>query len=266
MSEFTETITPGAASSSGRKMVAGVSSSRLVHGTYYPHIDGIRALAVLPVVFFHIFPWLCPGGFSGVDVFFVISGYLITGNILRDLQNDRFTLTDFYHRRIRRIFPANFSLIAGVFVIGCVIYYCVPLKHLGDTVVASTLFSSNLFFWNNVGDYFAPKTHQNPLLNLWSLSVEEQFYLFVPLLCAFVFKFRRNLVAPVLATVGIISFCAAVYAVDRGKQSSAFYLLHYRAWELATGCVLAAIIGSRDQILCSGQRSGEVSPLAGKIG
>lgn len=240
--------------------MAGASSSRLVHGPYFPHIDGIRALAVLPVVLFHIFPRLCPGGFSGVDVFFVISGYLITGNILRDLQNGRFTIRGFYHRRIRRIFPAAFTLIAGVFVAGCAIYYCVPLRRLGDTVVASALFSANLFFWNNVGNYFEPGVHQHPLLNLWSLSVEEQFYLFIPLLCAVVFRFSRRLVAPTLATVGMLSFCGAVYAVASGNQSSAFYLLHYRAWELATGCVLAAIVDWRQQTPCSAQGAGDVAP------
>ncbi len=264
MKEFSQSITQTTANPCGRDLLAGVSSSRVVHGLYFPHIDGIRALAVLPVVVFHVFPWLCPGGFCGVDVFFVISGYLITSNILRDLQNDCFTIRGFYHRRIRRIFPANFALLAGVFVIGCIIYYCVPLKRLADTMVASTLFSANLFFWNNVGDYFEPEVHMNPLLNLWSLSVEEQFYLFIPLLCAVVFKFRRRLVAPALATVGILSFCGAISAMASGKQSSAFYLLHYRAWELATGCVLAAVFDLRQQPQRSKQASVEFASCGWK--
>lgn len=260
MSESPELITQTTSGPFGCDLVAGASSSRLVHRTYFPHIDGIRALAVLPVVLFHIFPWLCPGGFSGVDVFFVISGYLITGNILRELQKDRFTIQGFYHRRIRRIFPANFALLAGVFVAGCTIYYSVPLKRLGDTMVASTLFSANLFFWNNAGDYFAAEVHQNPLLNLWSLSVEEQFYLFIPLLCAVVFKLRRDLVVPVLATLGILSFLGALYAVANERQSSAFYLLHYRAWELLAGCVLAAMVHSRQQTRRSEHDPGDVTP------
>jgi len=227
--------------------MSSVVSRQLVHGKYFPHIDGIRALAVIPVVLYHIFPWLCPGGFTGVDVFFVISGYLITGNILRSLEKGNFTIRDFYHRRIRRIFPANFALILVVFVIGCIIYYSVPLKRLGDTMVASTMFSANLFFWNNVGNYFASEVHQNPLLNLWSLSVEEQFYLFIPLLSAVVFRFRKNMVIPVLATLGILSFSASIYVVSRNQQSSAFYLLQYRAWELLVGCILAAIVHFRHQ-------------------
>src|SRR3954467_5856303 len=98
-------------------------SSQIIHGEYHPHIDGIRALAVLPVVLFHVLARLCPGGFAGVDVFFVISGYLITGGILRDLAKDQFTIRNFYHRRIRRILPAYFALIGGVFVTGCAFYY-----------------------------------------------------------------------------------------------------------------------------------------------
>jgi len=113
-------------------------SAKVIHGEYYPHIDGIRALAVLPVVLFHVLAPLCPGGFAGVDVFFVISGYLIAGGIFRDLEKDRFTIRNFYHRRIRRIMPAYFAMIAGVFAIGCALYYVTPLKVLGDAVVAST--------------------------------------------------------------------------------------------------------------------------------
>ena len=216
-------------------------SSSVIHGEYYPHIDGIRALAVLPVVLFHILAILCPGGFAGVDVFFVISGYLITGGILRDLERDRFTIRNFYHRRIRRIMPAYFALIAGVFAAGCAIYYSTPLIHLGDASVMGTLFSANLYFWKMGGDYFAPDVHGNPLLHLWSLSVEEQFYLFIPLLCAIVWKIRRRAVMPVFATLATLSLAGAIYAVMTGRQNSAFYLLHFRAWELLAGSLLAML-------------------------
>ena len=216
-------------------------SSSVIHGEYYPHIDGIRALAVLPVVLFHILAILCPGGFAGVDVFFVISGYLITGGILRDLERDRFTIRNFYHRRIRRIMPAYFALIAGVFAAGCAIYYSTPLIHLGDASVMGTLFSANLYFWKMGGDYFAPDVHGNPLLHLWSLSVEEQFYLFIPLLCAIVWKIRRRAVMPVFATLATLSLAGAIYAVMTGRQNSAFYLLHFRAWELFAGSLLAML-------------------------
>jgi peptidoglycan/LPS O-acetylase OafA/YrhL len=216
-------------------------SKQVIHGTYYPHIDGIRALAVLPVLLFHVLDRLCPGGFAGVDVFFVISGYLITGGILRDSEAKRFTIRNFYYRRIRRIMPAYVVLIAGVFAAGCAIYYSLPLIHLGDASVMGTLFSANLYFWKLTGDYFAPDARTNPLLHLWSLSVEEQFYLFIPLLCATMWRFRRRWLVPMLGMIATLSFAGATYAVAKGHSNSAFYLLHYRAWELLAGSLLATL-------------------------
>ncbi len=216
-------------------------SAQAIHGEYYPHIDGIRALAVLPVVLFHILAMLCPGGFAGVDVFFVISGYLITGGILRDLAKDRFTIRNFYYRRIRRIMPAYFVMIIGVFVTGCTLYYATPLIYLSNAVTAGTLFLANIHFWKMGGDYFAPQLHSQALLHLWSLSVEEQFYLFIPLFCAIIWKFRRRLIAPILSLLAILSLGSAIYAVISGKQNSAFYFLHFRAWELLAGSLLAML-------------------------
>ena len=208
-------------------------------GTYFPHIDGIRALAVLPVLLFHLAPGLCPGGFAGVDVFFVISGYLITGGILRDLKQDRFTVANFYHRRIRRIIPAYLFLIAGVYLAGCVIYYASPLILLGDSVSASTMFLANHFFRALGGDYFAPDLHLQPLLNLWSLSVEEQFYLFIPLACSVTWAFRPRLLPWMLGGLALLSLVAAAVAVALHRQVDAFYFLHFRAWELLAGALLA---------------------------
>jgi peptidoglycan/LPS O-acetylase OafA/YrhL len=185
-------------------------SAQVIHSEYFPHIDGIRALAVLPVMLFHILPPLCPGGFTGVDVFFVISGYLITGGILRDLKNARFTIRNFYHRRIRRIMPAYFALIAGVFVAGCGFYHAAPLIGLGDAVAAGTLFVANYHFWRLEGDYFGPNMHTQALLHLWSLSVEEQFYLFIPLLCAIIWKFQRRFVSPALALLAVLSLAGSI--------------------------------------------------------
>jgi len=220
-------------------------TSRVIHGEYYPHIDGIRALAVIPVVLFHILGFLCPGGFAGVDVFFVISGYLITGGILRDLARDRFSVRNFYFRRIRRIMPAYFAMIIGVFAAGCTFYYAAPLAYLSESVAASTLFCANIHFWRLGGGYFAPQIHTQPLLHLWSLSVEEQFYLFIPLLCALVWKFRRGLVAPALALLAILSITGAIRAVMNGNPKDAFYLFHYRAWELLAGSLLAMLAVSK---------------------
>ena len=216
-------------------------SNQVIHGAYYPHIDGIRAFAVLPVVLFHILACLCPGGYAGVDVFFVISGYLITGGILRDLALGRFTIRDFYHRRIRRILPAYFAVVAGVFAFGCAVYHALPLMRLADATTMGTLFVANQYLWNVGGDYFSPDIHTNPLLHLWSLSVEEQFYLFIPVICLLVWKFRRRWLLPLLAALALGSLGWAMYAMASGRQVMAFYVLPLRAWELLAGSLLAMI-------------------------
>lgn len=208
---------------------------------YRSEIDGLRCFAVIPVVLYHILAALCPGGFAGVDVFFLISGYLITSGILRDLDRDKFTIRNFYYRRIRRIMPAYFALILGVFAVGCVLYYSTPLLYLSDTVISGSLFSSNFYFYLFSDNYFAPDVHNNALLHLWSLSVEEQFYLFIPLLCAFVWKRRRTWLRPLFLSLAITSFAGAIYAIHIGKASSAFYLIHFRAWELLAGSLLAML-------------------------
>jgi len=209
---------------------------------YYPHIDGIRAFAVLPVLLFHIKASLCPGGFAGVDVFFVISGYLITGGILRDLIKNEFTISNFYHRRIRRILPAYFAVVACVFTFGCTVYYILPLMHLADSTVMGSLFMANQYLWSIGGDYFSPDIHANPLLHLWSLSVEEQFYLLIPLIYLLIWKFRPNLAMPVVVLLTLVSFVGAVYAIHLNKQTAAFYLLPFRAWELLAGSFLAILM------------------------
>lgn len=207
--------------------------------TYYPHIDGIRALAVLPVVFYHILARLCPGGFAGVDVFFVISGYLIVGGILRDLENGRFTLSSFYYRRIRRIMPAYCVMIAIVFGIGSIVYYSWPLRDLGEASLMGSLFSANLYFWKISGDYFSSGVQTNPLLHLWSLSVEEQFYMVIPLLCMVVWGRHKKIMVPVMVCLTLVSLIGAILAVRSGGQNNAFYLLHLRGWELLVGALLS---------------------------
>ena len=222
-------------------MTSNNYAEKIIHGSYFPHIDGIRALAVLPVLLYHILAKMCPGGFAGVDVFFVISGYLITGGILRDLRNNRFSIQNFYHRRIRRIMPAYFVMIAGVFASGCVFYYSSLLKNLGDASVMGSLFSANFYYWIIGDDYFALNVKDSPLLHLWSLSVEEQFYLFIPLLCFLIWKYRPRWIAPALSLITMFSLIGAIFAVSTGKHSAAFYFLHYRAWELLAGSLLAML-------------------------
>ena len=161
-----------------------------IHGTYFPHIDGLRTFAVLAVVLYHLQEGICPGGYAGVDIFFVISGYLIGGGLIRNLKEGTFSLTSFYLRRIRRIMPAYFCLIAAVLAFGCVVLDCDDLRTLGRTVRSSALFITNTYFSRTTGDYFSPAAEENPLLNLWSLSVEEQFYLMIPLTLWLLWKFR----------------------------------------------------------------------------
>ena len=231
---------------------------------YYPHIDGIRALAVLPVVINHIYAGLCPGGFAGVDVFFVISGYLISAGLLRDLQNNQFSITEFYSRRIRRIFPAYFAVMLGVFCVGMLVYYAAPMRELLDVMLTGTFFSSNLYFHFWRGDYFAPNVRNNPLMHLWSLSVEEQFYLFIPVLYALVWKLGRRWLIPIFTGAMIFSFAGAVWMINDGSVKSAFYLVHWRAWELLAGGLLAMFVQKRQGR--EAQIQSEASPWLRSLG
>ena len=210
-----------------------------IHGTYFPHIDGLRTFAVLAVVLYHLQEGICPGGYAGVDIFFVISGYLIGGGLIRSLKEGTFSVTSFYLRRIRRIMPAYFCLIAAVLAFGCVVLDCDDLRTLGRTVRSSALFITNTYFSRTTGDYFSPAAEENPLLNLWSLSVEEQFYLMIPLTLWLLWKFREKAVKPVLWGALGLSFFAAVCHMGHLEHNKAFYLLYCRAWELLAGCLLA---------------------------
>src|SRR5580698_1011099 len=148
---------------------------------YRRDIDGLRAIAVILVLFFHAYPSLVPGGFIGVDVFFVISGFLITGLIRADLHAGSFSLIAFYGRRIRRIFPALVVVLAAVALGGWFVLLPAEYLALGKAIAASATFTPNLLFWSEAG-YFDAEALRKPLLHLWSLGVEEQFYLFWPLL------------------------------------------------------------------------------------
>ncbi|TCD47105.1 acyltransferase [Chlorobium sp. N1] len=144
---------------------------------YRPDIDGLRAIAVLAVLFFHTGAPRFSGGFVGVDIFLVISGFLITTIILKDIQEETFSIARFYERRIRRIFPALFPVIAFTLLVGAYLFDSIAFKDLGQSITATTLFSSNIFFWREAG-YFAAPSLQKPLLHTGSLAVEEQFYIF----------------------------------------------------------------------------------------
>jgi peptidoglycan/LPS O-acetylase OafA/YrhL len=157
------------------------SASNLRTPLYRADIDGLRAIAVLAVIGFHAFPGWMMGGFVGVDIFFVISGYLITTIILENLSIDAFSLRGFYARRIRRIFPALVVVLLAVFGMGWFLLFAVEFKQLGKHIAASAGFVSNVVFWSESG-YFDTLAETKPLLHLWSLSIEEQFYLIWPVL------------------------------------------------------------------------------------
>jgi peptidoglycan/LPS O-acetylase OafA/YrhL len=210
------------------------SAARVI---YRPDIDGLRALAVLPVVFYHAgFDWFS-GGYVGVDVFFVISGYLITSLIYPEIQAGKFTYRSFYVRRIRRLFPALFVL-----VVACLIpayYLLLPgeLEDFGESVAALALFSSNILFWSEAG-YFATAAELKPLLHTWSLAIEEQYYLLFPVLLLGIRRWSPKYILPVtlvLFTASLIWAITSLYS----SPDAAFYLLPSRTWELLLGSLIA---------------------------
>lgn len=211
-----------------------MSDSKLA---YRPDVDGLRAVAVLSVVFCHA-GFNCPGGFIGVDVFFVISGYLIAGLILKELKQGTFTLTNFWERRVRRIVPPLVVVVVVTLVAGWFILMPEDFASFGKSMVGLALLASNVQFWKSI-DYFDNAAEEKPLLHTWSLSVEEQFYLFVPvflLLLAKRSKLHRAFL--ILSAVAGVSFGLSVYWTQRHPTTN-FYLLPTRAWELFAGALLA---------------------------
>src|ERR1700722_5102779 len=197
-------------------------------------IDGLRALAVLAVILFHAFPNELPGGFVGVDIFFVISGYLITQIILDDLDSGNFTAASFYARRVRRIFPALITVLIVTFAFGWHYFLPMELASLGKNILASALFSANLMLLSEVG-YFDVAAHLKPLLHLWSLGIEEQFYLVWPLLLRSLPPNRLLLITGVILAASFVSNIATI----AHHPSETFYLPFTRAWELMAGAGLA---------------------------
>lgn len=204
---------------------------------------------MLPVVLFHAHAEYFSGGFVGVDIFFVISGYLITSIIAAEVTTGRFSLARFYERRIRRIFPALFTMIAASTVAGFIILVPADFESFGSSVLSATVFGANIFYWQQSG-YFDGPAELKMLLHLWSLAVEEQFYLFFPIgLMIFWRWFRGRWAIPVIGAT-ILSFFLGLWAMER-DPSAAFYLAPFRAWELLIGSVLAlgAIPPARSQLV-----------------
>lgn len=205
---------------------------------YRPDIDGLRAIAVGAVLIYHAFPARLPGGFIGVDVFFVISGYLISGIILAALNAGRFSFSHFYARRIRRIFPALAIVLSAVMIGGWFLLYADDYARVGRHVAAGAGFVSNFVLWQEAS-YFDVAANLKPLQHLWSLGIEEQFYLAWPLILVIASRWRRG---PITATclIGSISFLVAIWTV-RIDRTPAFFAPWTRFWELLAGATLACI-------------------------
>lgn len=204
---------------------------------YRPEVDGLRAVAVLPVILYHAGVARMRGGFVGVDVFFVISGYLITSLLLNDFASNRFSILHFYERRARRILPALFA----------VLLICIPLAYLwllpepamefAKSLISALLFFSNIFFARHSG-YFDAASTLRPLIHTWSLAVEEQYYLLFPWALLLLWRFARRRMLPILALAALLSLGLSQWAVFRDPQA-AYYWLPMRGWEILLGAIVA---------------------------
>ena len=220
-------------------------SDRLTHPKYRADIDGLRAIAVLSVIGFHAFPFQIHGGFIGVDIFFVISGYLISTIIFENLGRHSFSFSEFYIRRINRIFPALLLVLISSLAFGWFTLLADEYEQLGKHVAAGAGFISNLLLWNESG-YFDNAAETKPLLHLWSLGIEEQFYLVWPLILYATYKLRLNLLT-IAIVVGGISFSMNIYNVAADTVAT-FYSPQTRFWELMAGSVLAYMTLHRQAI------------------
>ena len=204
---------------------------------YRQEINGLRAVAVLSVIFYHAGFSPFGGGYVGVDVFFVISRYLITSIIVAETQAGTFSIRRFYERRARRILPALFLVM--LFCIPFAWLWLLPsdLEDFAKSLMAVSVFSSNILFWSESG-YFDTAADLKPLLHTWSLAVEEQFYLVFPLLILAAWRFSKKIIVTIITVIAILSFALAQWG-SLHNPVGAFYLIQARAWELALGALVA---------------------------
>ena len=210
---------------------------------YRAEIDGLRALAVVPVILFHAGFELFSGGFVGVDVFFVISGYLITTILVEDIENQRFSIVNFYERRARRILPALFFVMLCCLPLAWMLLLPNQMKDFAQSLVAVSLFASNILFWRE-SDYFSAAAEDKPLLHTWSLAVEEQYYILFPVFLFLAWRFGKNRVFWMVVVFAAISLALSEWGW-RNRPVANFYLAPTRAWELLAGSIAAFIVQKR---------------------
>jgi len=208
------------------------------HITYRRDIDGLRAVAVIAVILFHAFPSFLKGGFIGVDIFFVISGFLISSILLRELNSESFSIARFYTRRVVRIFPALTTVLIACLAFGWLALFAVEYKSLGKHALAVAGFVSNLVFWSETS-YFDVASEAKPLLHLWSLGIEEQFYMMWPLVLFLFYRFRTHIPLAITVTIAI-SFGLNLFQAANNPTAD-FYSPQTRAWELLTGALVACV-------------------------
>ena len=214
-----------------------------VRMNYRREIDGLRAVAVLPVILFHAGFSVFSGGYIGVDVFFVISGYLITSILISELEEERFSIVRFYERRAKRILPALFSVMLACLPLAYMWMLPSQLKDFAQSLVAVVFFGSNILFWSESG-YFAADAELKPLLHTWSLAVEEQYYLLFPIFLLLAWRFGRSKVFWSVVVIAAISLLLSEWGW-RNKPSANFYLAPTRAWELLVGSICAFLTVGR---------------------
>jgi peptidoglycan/LPS O-acetylase OafA/YrhL len=205
---------------------------------YRSDIDGLRAVAVTSVVIFHAFPGWLPGGYVGVDIFFAISGYLISRHIIESLGQQRFSLLDFYTRRIKRIYPALIIVLIASLAAGLVVMASGELIQLSRDALASVLFVANVYFYLTA-DYFSQGASASPLLHLWSLGVEEQYYIVWPIALFVLWKYTNRRLAVALIVLAMLLSLASSLLLSSSHATAAFYLPVTRFWELLFGSILA---------------------------
>ena len=236
-------------------------SMRAADDLYRPDVDGLRAVAVLAVVAFHAFPRWLPGGYIGVDVFFVISGFLISRQLIDAAAGGGLSFGGFYARRIRRIFPALIVVLLATAIAGWYVLLPHEWEELRRHIGASAIFANNIALWSEAG-YFDGPSELKPLLHLWSLGVEEQFYLIWPALIWWWWRRGVRLRAGVAITV-LVSFAINVLVVDEGAATAAFFLPHTRLWQLGAGALLAVLVHDGTSLAAAASRWLYRTPPAG---